>query len=63
MDDEYYVGTPSWNILNASFGYQATKALKLQLGMDNIFDVHYKEFASGISASGRNLKASMHLNF
>jgi hemoglobin/transferrin/lactoferrin receptor protein len=62
-DDEYYVGTPSWNILNASFGYQATKALKLQLGLDNIFDTHYKEFASGISASGRNLKASMHLNF
>lgn len=62
-DDEYYVGTPSWNILNASFGYQATKALKLQLGVDNIFDTHYKEFASGISASGRNLKASMHLNF
>ena len=62
-DDEYYVGTPSWNILNTSFGYQATKALKLQLGLDNIFDTHYKEFASGISASGRNLKASMHLNF
>jgi len=62
-DDEYYIGTPSWNILNASFGYQATKAMKLQLGLDNIFDIHYKEFASGISASGRNLKASMHLNF
>jgi len=62
-NDEYYVGTPSWNVLNASFGYQATKALKLQLGLDNIFDIHYKEFASGISASGRNLKASMHLNF
>jgi len=62
-DDEYYTGTPSWNIFNASFGYQATKTLKLQLGMDNIFDVHYKEFASGISASGRNFKASVRLNF
>jgi len=62
-DDEYYVGTPSWNILNISFGYQATKVLKIQLGLDNIFDIHYKEFASGISASGRNFKASMHLNF
>jgi len=62
-DDEYYTGTPSWNILNTSFGYQATKTLKLQLGLDNIFDVHYKEFASGISASGRNFKASMHLAF
>jgi len=62
-DDEYYVGTPSWNILNASFGYQVNKTLRLQLGLDNIFDIHYKEFASGISASGRNFKASMNLNF
>jgi len=62
-DDEYYTGTPSWNTLNASFGYQMNKTLRLQLGLDNIFDTHYKEFASGISASGRNLKASIHLNF
>ena len=62
-DDEYYIGTPSWNTLNASFGYQVNKTLRLQLGLDNIFDIHYKEFASGISASGRNLKASMNLNF
>lgn len=62
-NDEYYTGTPSWNILNASFGFQVNKTIKLQLGLDNIFDIHYKEFASGISASGRNLKASMHLNF
>jgi len=62
-DGEYYIGTPSWNILNASFGYQVNKTLRLQLGLDNIFDIHYKEFASGISASGRNFKASINLNF
>ena len=61
--DEYYAGTPSWNILNTHLGYQVTDAMKLQLGLDNIFDIHYKEFASGISAPGRNFKASMHLNF
>lgn len=61
--DEYYAGSPSWNIFNTHFGYQVTDALKLQLGLDNIFDVHYKEFASGISSPGRNFKASMHLNF
>jgi len=62
-DDEYYIGTPSWNILNASFGFQVNKTLKLQLGLDNIFDIHYKEFASGISAPGRNFKTSVHLKF
>lgn len=62
-DDEYYIGTPSWNILNASFGYQVNETVKIQFGLDNIFDIHYKEFASGISASGRNFKTSMLLNF
>ena len=61
--DEYYKGTPSWNVLNTSFGYKVSNALKLQLGLDNIFDIHYKEFASAISAPGRNIKASMHLSF
>jgi hemoglobin/transferrin/lactoferrin receptor protein len=61
--DEYYAGSPSWNIFNTHLGYQVTDVLKLQLGLDNIFDVHYKEFASGVSASGRNFRASMHLDF
>lgn len=61
--DEYYAGTPAWHIFNSHLGYQVTDVLKLQLGLDNIFDIHYKEFASGISAPGRNFKASMLLNF
>ncbi len=61
--DEYFTGTPSWNILNTYIGLQATNSLKFQVGIDNILDIHYKEFASGISAPGRNLKASMHLSF
>ena len=61
--DEYYAGSPSWSIFNTHLGYQVTDAVKFQLGLDNIFDVHYKEFASGISSPGRNFKASMHLNF
>ncbi len=61
--DEYYAGTPTWNTFNSYFGYQVTEVLKVQLGLDNIFDIHYKEFASGISAPGRNFRASMYLNF
>ncbi len=61
--DEYYIGTPSWNILSTFVGYQITESLNIQLGVDNIFDIHYKEFASAISASGRNISASMYLNF
>ena len=54
---------PSWNTLNATIGYQLNEAVRMQVGLDNIFDTHYKEFASGISAPGRNLRVSMDLSF
>ena len=44
-------------------GYQINKTLKVQLGLDNIMDIHYKEFASGISAPGRNFRMGMNLAF
>ena len=51
--DDYY-GSPSWQTLNLYSRYKATKNIDLLLNIDNIFDQHYKEFASGISAPGRN---------
>ncbi|MCF6223502.1 MAG: TonB-dependent receptor [Flavobacteriaceae bacterium] len=53
-DADYYYGTPSWQTLNYYARYKATKNIDLLLAVDNIFDVHYKEFASAISAPGRN---------
>lgn len=61
--DEYFVGLPSWQIFNASTSYQFNKIFRLQLAIDNILDTHYKEFASGISAPGRNFRASLDINF
>ncbi len=58
-----YVGVPAWSTLNASAIYNVNKTLTLQVGLDNVLDTHYKEFASGISAPGRNLKTSLILNF
>ena len=51
--DDYY-GSPSWQTLNFYSRYKATKNIDLLLNIDNIFDRHYKEFASAISAPGRN---------
>ena len=62
-DDEYYVGTPSWSVFNTAIQYQLNKTFGLQIGVDNIFDIHYKEFASGISSPGRNFKTSVILDF
>jgi hemoglobin/transferrin/lactoferrin receptor protein len=47
-------GTPAWMTLNFRAGYQAGKGLQLQMGVENIFDRHYRVFASGISAPGRS---------
>ena len=35
----------------------------LRVGMENIFDIHYREFASGISSSGRNIVLGFNTNF
>ncbi len=57
-----YVGTPNWNTLNFYSKYKVTDSIQLQFMIDNIFDLHYKEFASSINASGRNFSFSVILN-
>lgn len=56
-------GTPAWSTLNLRIGYQATKGLQLQAGCENIFDKHYRYFASGVSAPGRNIFITIRGNF
>jgi len=60
--DKYY-GTPSWQTLNFSTQYKLNKNATLRLKVDNIFDEHYKEFASGVSAAGRSLSLSVNAHF
>ncbi len=59
---EYY-GSPSWTTLNFNSKYRITKNFDFMFMVDNIFDTHYKEFASGISAPGRNFSFSLLANF
>ena len=47
-------GFPSWVTANWRGNLSITKALQLQLGVENIFDRNYRYFASGFSAGGRN---------
>lgn len=48
-------GSYAWWTLNLNGNFQLNERLDLQLGVENIFDFHYRPFASGISAPGRNL--------
>ncbi|MEL6942036.1 MAG: TonB-dependent receptor, partial [Bacteroidota bacterium] len=53
-DGTYCLGTPAWITYNLYASYDFGK-LTAQLGVENITDVHYRPFASGVSAAGRNL--------
>lgn len=58
-----YYGSPSWSTLNLNTKFRLNKSLDLRVAVDNIFDQHYKEFASSISAQGRNFSFSVLANF
>ena len=63
--DIQYTGMPAWGVLQLS-GLFKTKLLErsvdLKIIFDNIFDIHYREFASGISSPGRSLNLVAILN-
>jgi hemoglobin/transferrin/lactoferrin receptor protein len=61
-ETDFYFGNPSWNIFNLNTNYQLNKNLSFYLNFNNIFDIHYKEFSSAISAPGRNLSFSVLVN-
>ncbi len=56
-------GSPAWWTLNAEFSAQLLQKLELRLGVRNALDMHYRVFASGISAPGRGLYTSLHASF
>lgn len=47
-------GSPAWFTLNLKSSYQITEFLNINIGLENILDVHYRPYSSGISAPGRN---------
>ena len=65
-DNENYAtadGMPSWVTLNLRASYQVNRYLNVQAGIENILDTHYRLFASGISAPGRNVSLTLRSNF
>ncbi|MDO9155930.1 MAG: TonB-dependent receptor, partial [Sediminibacterium sp.] len=52
-------GMPAWYTLNFRSSFQLKKQIQLQVALENIFNQNYRYFASGISASGRNLSLSL----
>ena len=65
-DNEIYAtkdGMPSWMTLNFASYYNPRKNISIGFQIENITDLNYRYFASGISAVGRNYILSCKLSF
>lgn len=62
-DVDMYYGTPSWMTVGLNGRYALNDNFSMQARLNNLFDEHYIEFASGVSAPGRNLSLSFVANF
>jgi len=58
-----YAGSPAWNRAAVFANYAPRPDMTFQFGLDNIFDTHYRSFASGVSAPGRSLQLGLRLKF
>lgn len=56
-------GTPAWQTLNLRCGLNLSAALQLQAALENILDLNYRYFASGLSAPGRNFSLTLRSRF
>lgn len=62
-DIDIYYGSPSSATLGFNSSYEFNENWKLHGVVGNIFDQHFREFASGISAPGRNFSFSLITTF
>jgi hemoglobin/transferrin/lactoferrin receptor protein len=56
-------GMPSWYTINLRASYTLNKVFTLQAGVDNILDLQYRQFASGINSPGRNIFGTLRVSF
>lgn len=56
-------GSPAWYTLNLKLNCNVTEKLSLQAGVENVLDMEYRTFASGINAPGRNIYAAVRFGF
>lgn len=55
-------GMPGWYTINFKTSFRLNQYMKFIVGVDNILDMHYRTFASGVSAPGRNFIFAIRAN-
>jgi len=61
-DNEAYApssGMPAWFTLNIRGQYKIHKNIQILAGIENLMDVQYRTFASGINGAGRNFSITL----
>lgn len=58
-----YFGSPKWSIYSITAALDHNQNIRTSFSIENIFDLHYKEFASGISAPGRSIILNLNIKF
>ena len=58
-----YYGSPKWSVFSFNSNYYINNNFSVNFGLENIFDLNYREFASGISSPGRNLLLGLNIKF
>ena len=56
LANDTFAGTPAWHRWDVQFALPLSKEINLSGGIFNLWDTHYREFASGLSAPGRSVK-------
>jgi hemoglobin/transferrin/lactoferrin receptor protein len=57
------VGSLGWSTFNVYTNYKINPLITVSVGLENIADTHYRPFASGVSAAGRNAILSVNGKF
>lgn len=63
LDENGDLHSPSWYTLNFKAFYQLHPRFQLNAGVENIFDLRYRPYSSGIVAPGRNFVLAARVDF
>jgi hemoglobin/transferrin/lactoferrin receptor protein len=55
--------SPAWYTANVRATYTTKFGLRAQVGIENLTDVRYRSYSSGVSGAGRNLVVAVHVQF
>jgi len=56
-------GTPFWQTFNVYSTVDLSRNFTASFAIENLLDIHYRPFASGVSAAGRNFIISLDYNW